>query len=136
MKDINQAVFEYLSKDSEIKELISTRLYPLMLPQEAPLPAVVYSPITANYDSALTGDTGFVRQTMQFNCHDSTFKNSRRLSRMIKGKLQDFSGDMQGLNIQASYIKSDYILKTNTALKFKTDEYISVIEFEFFYNEK
>lgn len=136
MKDICQAIYEYLSSDSDIKKIIDTRLYPVMLPQDAPLPSIVYTPVLANYDSALTGDTGFVRQTVQFNCHDKTFKKARELSRLVKNKLQDYHGDMQGLYIQAVFIKSDFLSDTNTALKFDTDEYMSVIEFEFHFNEK
>ena len=61
------------------------------------LPAIVYSPVLANYDSALKGDTGFVRQTIQIVCHDITFKKTRELSRIIKKLIQDLHGDMGGL---------------------------------------
>ena len=101
-----------------------------------PLPAIVYSPTLANYDSALQGDTGYVRQTMQFVCHDKTYKRARELSRKVKKLFQDYKGDMCGLVIQAVFIKSDYEYNSNTALKFDTDEYMSSIEFEFHFNEK
>lgn len=58
MKDICQALYEYLSADAEIKNRVRGRIYPIVLPQNAPLPAIVYSPVLANYDSALQGDTG------------------------------------------------------------------------------
>jgi hypothetical protein len=136
MKDICQALYEYLSKDDDLKRIISDRLYPIILPQDAPLPSIVYTPVLAGYDSALSGDTGFVRQTVQFNCHDKSFKKSRELSKLLKRKLQDYNGDMCGLSIEAVFIKSDFISNTNTALKFNTDEFMSVIEFEFHFNEK
>ena len=90
----------------------------------------------ANYDSALQGDTGYVRQTVQFVSHDTTYKKTRELSRLIKKALQDYKGDMCGLNIQAVFIKSDYEYNGNTALKFDTEEYMSSIEFEIHFNEK
>ena len=136
MKDICQALYEYLSADADIKKRINGRIYPIVLPQNAPLPAIVYSPVLANYDSALQGDTGFVRQTVQFVSHDTTYKKSRELSRLIKRALQDYEGDMNGLLIQAVFVKSDYEYNRNTALKFNTEEYMSSIEFEFYFNEK
>ncbi|GEM_PF-941314 len=136
MKDICQAVYEKLCSDSSISRYVCGRIYPIVLPEDAPLPAIVYTPVLANYDSALQGDTGFVRQTMQFVCHDTTYKKARELSRKVKCVFQDYSGDMCGLNIQAVFIKSDYEYNGNTALKFDMNEYMSSIEFEFHFNEK
>ena len=136
MKDICQAVYEYLCSRKEITARVKDRIYPIILPQSAPLPAIVYAPVLANYDSALQGDTGYVRQTVQFVSHDTTYKKTRELSRLIKKALQDYKGDMCGLNIQAVFIKSDYEYNGNTALKFDTEEYMSSIEFEIKYKEK
>lgn len=136
MKDICQVLYEYLSADADIKNRVHGRIYPIVLPQNALLPAIVYSPVLANYDSALQGDTGFVRQTVQFVSHDTTYKKTRELSRLIKKALQDYQGDMNGLCIQAVFVKSDYEYNGNTALKFDTEEYMSSIEFEFYFNEK
>ena len=136
MKDICQAVYEYLSSISEIQHRVEGRVYPILLPQGKPLPAIVYSPVIANYDSALQGDTGFVKQTIQFVCHDTTYKKARELSRILKRAIQDYHGDMCGLFIQAVFIKSDYEYNANTALKFDMGEYMSSLEFEFFFNEK
>lgn len=136
MKDICQAVYEKLCQDIKLSRYLSNRIYPIILPEDAPLPAIVYTPVLANYYSALQGDTGFVRQTIQFVCHDTTYKKSRELSRIVKSIFQDYYGDMNGLFIQAVFIKSDYEYNGNTALKFNTNEYMSSIELEFLYNEK
>ena len=136
MKDISQAVFEYLKTRDEIVGRVNDRIYPIVLPQNASLPAIVYSPVLANYDSALQGDTGYVRQTMQFVCHDTTYKKCRELSRMVKRAFQDYHGDMCGLWIEAVFIKTDYEYNGNTALKYDTEEYMSSIEFDIQYNEK
>lgn len=136
MTDICQAIYAYLSRNEQIVEQVGNKIFPMLLPEDAPIPAIVYSPVFASYDSALQGDTGFVRQTIQFVCHGKTFKKARELSRMVKRAFQNFHGDMCGLEIQAVFIKSDYEYNGNTALKFSTEEYLSSIEFEFYYNEK
>ncbi len=136
MKDICQAVYERLCGIQEIQDKVQGRIYPDVLPQDKPVPAIVYAPVVANYDSALQGDTGYVRQTIQFVCHDKTFKKARQLSRLVKRAFQDYTGDMNGLEIQAVFIKTDYEFNGNTSLKFDTEEYMSSIEFEFHFNEK
>ena len=103
MMDICQAIYAYLNENEQIRECVGNKIFPIMLPEDAPLPAIVYSPVLANYDSALQGDTGFVRQTIQFVCHDRTFKKARELSRLVKRAFQDFHGNMCGLEIQAVF---------------------------------
>jgi len=135
MKDICQALYEYLKSVDAIEEKVGDRIYPILLPQDCPLPAIVYAPVYCDYDSALQGDTGFVKQTVQIVCHDTTYMKTRELSRLVKNAIQDYRGDMKGLNIQAVFIKTDYELSGNTSLKFNTEEYMSSIEFEFHFNE-
>lgn len=135
MKDICQAIYEKLLSVPEIVALVKDRIYPSILPEDAPLAAIVYSPIIGNYDSALQGDTGYVKQTIQFVCHASSFKKARELSRLVKATFQDLHGDMCGKYIEAVFIKSDYEYNGNTSLKFNTEEFMSSIEFEFHFNE-
>lgn len=136
MKDICVAVYQYLSNVPEIRARVNDRIYPIMLPENAPNPSIVYAPVLANYDSALQGDTGFVRQTIQFVCHDKSFKDARQLSCLVKKALQDYHGDMCGLNIEAVFIKSDYEYSGNSQTKYDTDEFMTSIEFEIHFNEK
>lgn len=136
MKDICQALFEYLSSSDKITAQVGKRIYPILLPQDAPLPSIVYAPVYASYDSALQGDTGYVRQIIQIVCHARTFKLARELSREIKRCMQDFHGDLCGLHIEAVFIKSDTEYDANTSLKFSTDENMSSMEFDIHFNEK
>lgn len=133
--DLLEAIYSYLSKDETLKTKIDTRLYPILLPQDCVLPAIVYAPVVANYDSALQGDTGYVKQTIQITCHGKTFKEARKLSRLIKKMLQDYRGDMNGLFIEAVFIKTDFDVNGNSSLKFDVEEFMSAIEFEIHFNE-
>ena len=48
MTDICQAIYAYLSKNEQIRERVGDKIFPIMLPEDAPLPAIVYSPVLAN----------------------------------------------------------------------------------------
>lgn len=133
--DICEALYKHLSTHKPVKDLVDYRIYPIILPQNAVLPSIVYSPVNAYYDSALQGDTGFVRQTIQIVCHDKTYKGARNLSRIVKKRIQDLHGNMGGLFIDAVFIKSDYDVNGNTSLKYDIEEYMSGIEFEFHFKE-
>lgn len=133
--DLLEAIYSYLVKNESLKSKVGDKIYPVLLPQDCTLPAIVYAPVVANYSSAHQGDTGFVKQTVQITCHATTFKEARKLSRVIKKLLQDYRGDMSGLFIEAVFIKTDFDIDGNSSLKFDMDEYMSSIEFEIHFNE-
>ncbi len=134
--DILEAVYTYLSKNDKIRQVVGERIYPRLLPQECSLPAIVYQSVVANYDSALQGDTGYVRQTIQITSHGRTYKETRKLSRLVKKSFQDYRGDLSGLFIEAVFIKTDFEVSGNSSLKFDVDEFMAAIEFEIHFNEQ
>lgn len=131
-KDFLQSLFEYLSSNTELKKIVGSNIYPMYIPQYDKIPAVVYYPVSTNYDTEFEKDTGFMRVIIQFDCHETTFKKARVLSRLIKKMFQDFHGDMKGTNIQASFIRSDFIINDTSNNKFDATDSIHVLEFEFF----
>lgn len=133
--DILESLYKYLSSNDKIRQIVTDKIYPVLLPQDCTLPAIVYAQVVANYDSALQGDTGYVKQTVQITCHANSFKEARKLSRIIKKLLQDYRGDMCGLFIEAVFIKTDFDINGNSSLKFDVEEFMSAIEFEIHFNE-
>ena len=131
-KDFLQSLFEYLSANSELKNIVGTNIYPMYIPQYDKVPAIVYYPVSTNYDTEFGKDTGFMRVVIQIDCHEKTFKKARILSRLIKKMFQDFHGDMKGTYVQASFIKSDFIINDTSNNKFDATDSIHVLEFEFF----
>ena len=81
--DILIGLYNHLSNDEKIKKIVGNKIYPVILPQNVTLPAIVYSSVLANYDSALQGDTGFVRQTIQIVSHAKTYKEAQSQVSMI-----------------------------------------------------
>ena len=131
-KDFLQSINEYLNSNAELKKIVGDNIYPMFIPQYDKLPALVYYPVSASYDSALQKDTGFERIIVQFDCHEKTFKKARKLSRLLKEMFQDYHGDMFGTKVQATFIKSDFIVNDASSNKFDTTDSVHVIEFEFF----
>lgn len=132
MKDFLQSLYEYLTSNKELKQIVGENIFPMYIPQYDKIPALVYYPVSTNYDSALEKDTGFTRTIVQFDCHEKTFKKARTLSRLIKSMFQDYHGDMCGNFVQATFIRSDIILNNPQNNKFDAIDSIHIIEFEFF----
>ena len=136
MKDFLIYLQKYMIENDEINSKVDNRIYPLILPQDAVLPAIVYTPLKANYGKALQKHTGFVKQIIQFTLHDKTFGKVRNLSGIIKSIFEDFSGDMNGFTVQATHLINDIVSKLGTTSNYDTEEYMAVLEFEFNFMEQ
>ena len=67
--DLLEAIYSYLVKNKSVKSKVGDKIYPVLLPQDCVLPAIVYAPVVANYSSAHQGDTGYV--TKAGSCTDA-----------------------------------------------------------------
>lgn len=68
MATIEESIYSRLSGFAGLTALVSTRIYANQLPQNATLPAVTYSRISALRPSAMGEDTDIVKARFQFDC--------------------------------------------------------------------
>jgi hypothetical protein len=54
----------------------------------------------------------------------------------LKAVLQDFKGDMCGLNIQATHTLTDLSTDGDTMTNYNTEDYTNILEFQFEYMEE
>jgi hypothetical protein len=121
---LEEAVSTYL------QQFLSYKLYPLILPQNCILPAVVYTPVSKEITPALQIDTNFTKQTIQFSCYAKTYSEGVKLLEVIRDKLQNYAGLMADIKIG-----SVLILSENAAYEPVTAVYSVYIDFEFQFNE-
>lgn len=115
---------------SYLQPKLNNALYPFLLPQKCDLPAVVYFPVSVERLHSLIADTGFVKQRLQFNCFAKTYKKAVETARIIQTALQNYSGDMSGLNIGGVLM-----LDESTNYESDTKVYSVSLEFEFQFEE-
>ena len=132
MPDILECVYAYLID----KNIAGGKIYPEIIPQDTKLPAIAYTQINCSRDTALQKDTGFARVNLQFNCYSDTFASARALGREIISALQDYKGDMNGSDIQAVFIRNEYITTGTLKQSYDTERFTSVIETEIYYMEE
>ena len=134
--DFFSSLNSFLLANNALNGAVGNRIYPHILPQNPTFPSIVYTPISTSYGDGLRAQTGFVRQIVQFSVHNTTFGNARSVGRILRGVLEDFSGDMSGITIQATHTLSDLSTGGDTMTNYKTEEYTNILEFEFDYMEE
>ena len=90
---IEEGIFSRLSTYTSLATLISTRVYPLKLPQTVTLPAITYQRISTPRE--LTHDQqagGLAMPRFQFTCWGTTFSSVKGVVKELRNCLNGFSG--------------------------------------------
>ena len=89
--------------DVSIAALISTRCYPMQLPQEPTLPSLTYRRISAPNGREF-GDRAFTQARYQITAWDDTYLSAETLGDLVISLLDDYSGTMNGLHVSATVL--------------------------------
>ena len=82
------ALFTRLSTHSGLSALISTRCYPLLMPQKAIFPNVVYQRISSTEQNG----TSTIRETrFQISCWGVTYSSMHSIATQVRAALEGYS---------------------------------------------
>lgn len=95
MAEIEEAICTLLTNDGAVAALVSARIYPLIVPQEAARPALAYQLISMpTREYAHDGPTGFAGKRVQLTCEGSTYIEAKALVRAVRRRLSGFTGEV------------------------------------------
>ena len=135
MSAIGSAIYIILTNDSDVSALIGARVYPMYVPQGAAMPAVTYQRIVAPRVHTLTNNDGMVPSTYQINCWADTMEGARELSEAVRPALNNYSGTVNGVVIQAVQISDEDDMPENIAGTDVLERFGKRLDFNIFYNE-
>ena len=94
MATIEEAIYAHLTGNSGVAALVSTRIYPLTIPQDIALPAIAYQRISGPRIAAHDGPTGVARARIQITCQAPTYAAAKGLAMAVRQALDTFSGEV------------------------------------------
>lgn len=78
----------HLSGASSVTDLINSKIFPLLLPEEVALPAVVYTIVNGDPQNSLQGfDSGLVRYDVQVDCWATKYARVIELALAVRDRL-------------------------------------------------
>lgn len=81
---IESKIYSHLSTTTALTAIVSTRIYPLILPQEPTYPAIAYSRLTADRLYSLGGYLGWEHPMMTIDIYTETYKQAKELTTSIQ----------------------------------------------------
>jgi len=104
---LEEGIVAHLMADSDVTDLISTRLYPMVVPQDVSLPAVAYQRISGPREPVHEGASGLARARMQFTVLGSTYEGGKDVAEALRGSMDGFSGTMGTVAVNAAFLEND-----------------------------
>lgn len=94
---IEEALYAHLKSYTGLTNLVGTRIYPLVLPQNPTLPAIIYQKISRVGGRALSSPSPrYVRARFQISCWGASYGSVKDVAEQVKAALQDYHGVMGG----------------------------------------
>jgi hypothetical protein len=105
--DARPALRDFLMADASISDAVGgVRIYPVILQQGQRQPSLVYNRISDVGDYHMLGPSGLARPRFQIDAYAETQDLADTLNRLVKDRLDGFSGDMGSVTVQGAFIDS------------------------------
>jgi len=91
---IEKDIHYQLTDDTDVSALVSSRVYPMKLPQGWTLPAITYQRISGERAHNLSGPSGRARPRFQIDCWAADYDGGKDLANKVRLCLDGFKGDI------------------------------------------
>lgn len=107
MAHLEAALFTRLTTHAGLAAIIGTRAYPVLLPQNPTLPAVVYQRISTRRPHAGGVDTGVAIPRFQVTGWATTALGAKDLKEQMRAALQRWRGTVAGILVMDTFLEGE-----------------------------
>ena len=102
------AIYKLLTDDPAVGGAVSTRVYPMLLPEGEPLPAIIYQAISSVTDYSCDGPTGLRTSRYQITSWAASPETVRDLAEAVHNVFTGYSGTTAGTIFQVVFVSNLY----------------------------
>jgi len=96
---IGKMIVERLEAVAAVTNLVSSRIYPVILPQTPTYPAIVYEVVTTVRGQSHGGPHNLVQPRVQIDIFAETYEAAWDIEAAVRGALDGFSGALSGKKV-------------------------------------
>lgn len=104
---IGEGLYAYLSAYAGLISLVSTRIYPVTIPQGAAMPGVSIQLIDVQPVRTGTTDAGLESALYQVNSWATTYAGAKAVAAQVKAALRDYGGAMGSVTAQRVFYEGE-----------------------------
>ena len=87
------ALVARLGSTAAVTALVGARIYPMLVPQTAALPAIAYQKISPGFLSTLRRTLGLAGPRIQVNSWASSYKDAKAVARAVRNSLNGYDAN-------------------------------------------
>ena len=110
MTAIEKALRSVLIADSDVTDLVSSRIYPEHRQQGNDFPAIVYELVNTDPQNSTGGHTSLTRAFMSYDCIATSYGAAKTLAEKVRQALMDYSGTSEGVVVSSCQHEGDNAL--------------------------
>jgi len=107
MATIEEAVYARTVGDAGVAALIGTRCYPLVVPQDATMPAIMYQRISGSPERSHSGFSGLSETRFQFTCEADTYASAKAVAQALRRCWESFAGAVGSIAIGGAFVENE-----------------------------
>lgn len=100
---VETEIVQMLQSHDGVAALVRTRIYPMFLPQDPTLPAIVYQKISGPRSYSHGGDQNLTFTRYQFSCWATTYAGAKALATQLRNCLSGRKYDV----IRAAFVANE-----------------------------
>lgn len=97
---VEEAVYARLSAGAAVQSLVSTRIYPLVAPQSASLPFLIYQESSHGRTRRLNGSTVMREFRLRIDGYAESYGTAKDIRDAVVNRLVDYAGTVDNVTIQ------------------------------------
>jgi len=105
---IEKGLYAYLTNESDITDIVSTRIFPMIVPQGQSYPAITYDRTSGEHEMTVDGESGLVEANFILKCWATTYAGAKSLADALRLVLDGFGPSTMGaVTVNRSHLSDD-----------------------------
>lgn len=106
MSLFEDGLYTFLSAQSNITAIVADRIYPVTLPQDPVLPAIVFTNMGTYPVAMLSSRPVLDRSKVQFDCYAPALRDAKLIADAIRASLEGYVGAMGAITARAAFCET------------------------------
>jgi len=125
---VGKAIYNILSNEAGVTDIVGTKIYPVVAPQQTETPFIVYSVVSSIPTNTKDRISEIDTMRVQVDCYEKTYTLAEALSSAVRLALDNATGTKNGVLIDglAYENEQDFIEEDNDYFRKSIDFFVRV----------
>jgi len=100
-------LYQRLTSQTSVSQYVSSRVFPLIAPQNTPLPLIVYQRTAVERPQSLAGNVGNPIVTLQLTTYGTSYTSVKQIARAVRLTIDGWTGTTASVTLQRTTLTSE-----------------------------